>query len=247
MRTGADAGLVPCYTAFMPLVTYEAHETLAVIRMDDGKANALSYDMMDALDEALTRAEKEAGAVVLAGRAGRYCAGFDLKQMMAGVEQAQALVSRGAEALLRLYMLPLPLIIACGGHALAGGALVVLTGDVRVVARGAYRIGLNEVQIGMPMPVLAMELARDRLVPRHLGMATMGATIVDPERSVEHGWFDEVVDEDKLMTAALDHARRLSALPRDAYAKTKRALREKTVKYVREMMVEDMKRLTPPV
>ena len=231
----------------MPHVVYEPRDTIALIRMDDGKANALSYEMMDALDEALTRAEKDAAAVVLAGRPGRFCAGFDLKLMMAGLDQACALVTRGADLLLRLYALPMPLVNACSGHALAGGALMVLTGDVRIATRGAFRIGLNEVQIGMPVPILAMELARDRLEPRHLTAATLFATVVDPEEAKTVGWVDEVEDEAKVLDSAMAHATRLSGLSRSAYAKTKLTLRERTVRYVRETLAFDMKRMTPPV
>ena len=230
----------------MPPVLYEPRDTVALLRMDDGKANALSYEMMDALDEALTRAEKEAAAVVLTGRVGRFCAGFDLKLMMAGVDQARALVKRGGELLLRLYALPQPLVIACSGHALAGGALVVLTGDLRIAARGAFRIGLNEVQIGMPLPILAMELARDRLSRRHLTAATLFATIVEPEQAVSVGWVDEVVDEAKLLDRAIEEAKRLGSLSRNPYSKTKLALRERTIQYIRDTMEADMLRLTPP-
>lgn len=231
----------------MSHVTYEARDTVALVRMDDGKANALGYALMDALDAALDRAEKEAAAVILTGRAGRFSAGFDLTEMMAGVDKARALVTRGAHLLLRLYALPLPLVIACTGHALAAGALMVLTGDLRIAARGAFRIGLNEVQIGMPVPVLAMELARDRLNPAHLIAATLFATVVDPEKAVVAGWVDEVADDAALVDVALAHAKRLSALPRDAYAKTKTALRERNIRYVRETLASDMERLTPPV
>lgn len=231
----------------MSPVSLEIRDGVALVRMDDGKANALSYAMMDALDGALDRAEKEASAVVLAGRAGRFCAGFDLQEMMAGPDRARALVTRGADALLRLYALPMPLVIACTGHALAGGALLMLTGDVRVGTRGAFRVGLNEVQLGMPVPVLAMELARDRLAPSHLIRSTLFAEVVDPERAVAAGWMDELADADALIEQSLAHGKRLGQLPRDAYAKSKTILRERTIKYIRETLPEDMKRLTPPV
>src|SRR5262249_9489429 len=97
-------------------LTYNLEDSIAVVRMDDGKANALSVAMIDALLAALDRAEREAKAVVLAGRAERFCAGFDLRVMMAGPEQATALLVRGSDLLLRLYALPLPLVIACSGH-----------------------------------------------------------------------------------------------------------------------------------
>src|SRR4029079_13155145 len=122
-------------------LTYSLEDSIAVIRMDDGKANALSVTMIDALLAALDRAEGEAKAIVLAGRDERFCAGFDLRVMMSGPEQATALLTRGSELLMRLYEATLPLVIACTGHALAGGALVVLTGDLRIGAQGAFKIG----------------------------------------------------------------------------------------------------------
>src|SRR6185369_13460742 len=129
------------------------------------------------------RAEKEAQAIVLSGRPDRFCAGFDLKVMMSGPENATALLVRGSDLLMKLYGASIPLVIACTGHALAGGALVLLTGDVRIGAAGAFRIGLNEVSIGMPVPVLAMELARDRLSPTDLACATLMAQIYTPEEA----------------------------------------------------------------
>ncbi len=230
----------------MPHVTFELRDKVAVVGMDDGKANALGFAMMDAVEAALARAEREAAAVVLVGRKGRFSAGFDLAEMMAGADQARAMVRRGADFLLRVYTLPMPLVVACTGHALAGGALLVLTGDVRVIARGAFRIGLNEVQIGLPVPVLAMELARDRLHPSHLTAATLFADVADPERAVTVGFADELASEEGLLDAALAHARRLTALPREAYAKTKVSLRGPTVRHVRDTLEEDLARLGPP-
>jgi enoyl-CoA hydratase len=230
----------------MPVVSCEIQNGIALVQMDDGKANALSYALMDELDAALDRATKEARAVVLAGRPGKFCAGFDLKTMMAGVEQARALVTRGAGLLMRLYTHPQPLVMACTGHALAGGSLVLLTGDIRIATSGPFKIGLNEVQIGMPVPVLAMELARDRLDPRFFVRSTLFAEVVDPNAALFAGWVDEVVSDAELLDRARAEATRLAALPADAYAKTKTIMRERTVKYVNEMLVADMARLTPP-
>lgn len=229
----------------MSTVHYAPRDHVAVLGLDDGKANALSYAMIDALDAALDRAEREARAVVLTGRPGRFCAGFDLQEMMGGPERARALVSRGADLLLRLYLYPKPLVTACTGHALAGGALLLLTGDLRLAARGAFRVGLNEVQIGLPVPVLAMELARDRLRPEHLTAATLFAEIADPERAIAVGFVDELTDDADLVDRAVAHAKRLADLPPYAYAKTKLTLRERTVQYVRDTLAHDLERLVP--
>jgi enoyl-CoA hydratase len=200
--------------------------------MDDGKANALSETMIDALLDALSRAEKEAAAMVLVGRPDRFCAGFDLKVMMSGPEPAKNLLRRGANLLMRLYGAEVPLVMACTGHALAGGALVVLTGDVRIGADGPYRIGLNEVSIGLPVPILAMELARDRLLPSELGRATLESRIYAPAEAAKAGYLDEVVAPDAVLTRAMDEAKRLTGLSKTAYHASKKILRGKTIDYI---------------
>jgi enoyl-CoA hydratase len=224
-----------------PLVSFELSDEVAVIRMDDGKANALGPEMLDALDAAFDRAEREAKAVVLTGRPGRFCAGFDLKHMMAGPERARALVVRGADVLLRAYAHPQPLVVACTGHALAGGALVVLCGDVRIGAAGEFKIGLNEVAIGLPLPILAIELARDRLDPRRLTEATLLARQYDPEAAREAGYLDEVVPAEQLMARALDEARRLAQLGSSPFSASKRALRRDSIRHIRETLDENIR------
>lgn len=224
--------------------THEAGVT--VLQMDDGKANALSPKMIEDLGAALDAAEGRGDAVVLTGRDGRFSAGFDLKVMMTSIEAATSLVRSGGELLLRLYMFPRPLVIACSGHALAGGALLVLVGDHRVAAAGAFRVGLNEVSIGMPLPILAQELARDRLTASELTRATLFAHVYDPEGARVAGYVDAVVDAAELLATAKAEAARLAAFPAPAYAATKERLRERTVAYIRDTVERDMARLVPP-
>ena len=228
------------------LVTYTRDGNVALIQMDDGKANALSVAMIDGLLEALTRAEAEAGAVVLAGRADRFCAGFDLRVMMSGPDAAKDLLRRGSTLLMRLYGATIPLVIACTGHALAGGALVVLTGDHRVGASGPYKLGLNEVSIGMPVPVLAMELARDRLAPSELVRATLLAGVYAPEEATRAGYLDEVVAPGEVLARATAEATRLGAFSRSAFQATKTRLRGQTIDHITRSLDEDMRDLMMP-
>src|SRR5512145_790348 len=114
------------------LVRFSLEGSVARLHFDDGKANVISPVSLPALNAALDRAEKEAGAVVLFGRAGRFCAGFDLGTMQSGDDPARRLVAGGALLAARLAGSPLPVVIGCGGHALAMGALLLLGADLRL-------------------------------------------------------------------------------------------------------------------
>ncbi|MEO6419356.1 MAG: crotonase/enoyl-CoA hydratase family protein [Polyangiaceae bacterium] len=229
------------------ILEYTLEGTTAVLQMDDGKANALSDAMIDALIAALARAEKEASAIVLTGRPERFCAGFDLKVMMSGPDNATALLLRGSDLLMKLYGVSVPLVIACTGHALAGGALVLLTGDVRFGVSGAYRIGLNEVSIGLPVPVLAMELARDRLLGAELARATLMAQIYTPDEAVRVGYLDAVGPADQVLARAKEEAAKLAGLSRTAFAATKTRLRGKTIAHIQATLADDLKSLLAPL
>ena len=215
------------------IVRHRLDEKVAVIEMDDGKVNAISRSMIDALNRALDRAEKEAKAIVLCGRTGRFSGGFDLGAMRAGAEQARALVGGGAELALRLYAFPLPVVIACTGHAIAMGAVLLLSGDTRLGAEGAFKIGLNEVSIGLALPPFALRLAEARLSKRHLVRATLEAEIYAPSRAVDAGFLDRVTSPEGLAVEALAEANRLAALDPLAFQATKVGLRSDTIARIR--------------
>lgn len=228
------------------MLDYAQDDRVAHLRLDDGKANALSHAAIDALQAALDRAEKEAAAVCLLGRTGKLCAGFDLAVMRSGPEAMSRLVSAGAELCLRMAVYPLPIVVGCTGHALAAGALLLLSSDARIGARGDFKIGLNEVAIGMALPIFAVELARERLSKRHLLRATTQAELYSPDTAVDAGFLDSVCAPQELAPAALAEARRLAALPQPAFGRTKLALRGQMVASLRATLAEDMARLTGP-
>lgn len=228
-------------------VNYTLEDEVALIQLDDGKANALSFDLMDALMDALDRAESEARAVILTGRPGRFSAGFDLKVMTSGIDAAIGMLRRGGDVLTRLYAFPRPVVAACTGHAVAGGALLLLTADRRLGVRGDFKIGLNEVAIQMTLPRLGMELARDRLDPRRLTEATLFARLYAPDEAEEAGYLDAVVEPDALMGQAMTEAQALGRLPRAAFAGTKQRLREYTLARIAERFDADLVELAAPL
>ena len=228
-------------------VRYERRDAVALITLDDGKANAVSPALVAALNAALDRAEAEAQAVVLAGRPGRFSAGFDLSVMTGGIDAMRALITSGAEVALRMYMFPRPLVIACTGHALAAGAVFLCTADVRMGAAGPFKLGLNEVSIQLPLPTFAMELARARLAPRWFTQSVTQARIYDPAGACEAGYLDEVAPAETVVDAALARAAQLAALPDPAFRLTKERERGAIVAAVRATLDADIDTLTMPV
>jgi enoyl-CoA hydratase len=214
--------------------TVEINNDIALIRMDDGKANAINFEMIAALNAVLDKAEAEAKAIVLAGRDGRFSGGFDLNAFASlGADGVYKLLDAGAELLLRLYGGPLPVVAACTGHAIAMGVFILNACDTRVGTSGDYKIGANEAVTGMQLPIFAMELSRDRLSPTHLTRATIQGFIYDPAGAVEAGYLDMLADADKVEATALAVAGQLAQLPGKAYAWNKKSIRKGTLDRIR--------------
>ena len=202
----------------------EARYTL--ITMDDGKANALGFEMLAQLNAALDKAEEAGKVVVICGRPGKFSAGFDLSVMGEGGDAMIDLLRCGANLSRRLLAFPTPVVLAVSGHALAMGALLLLSADYRVGVHGTYKIGLNEVAIGMTLPYFGIELARARLASNHLGPAVNLARVYDATGAQEAGYLDEAVSEEDLLHRALFMAEQFSALNMDAHRQTKARVRE---------------------
>ncbi len=217
---------------------------VAVIRIDDGKANALGHTAMDGINAALDDAA-DARAVVLLGREGKFSAGFDLGEIKKGPDAAQAIVRKGAELCMRLYGFPAPVLAGSDGHALAAGAVVLMSCDIRIASDTPGRVGLPETTIGMPLPVFATELARDRLSRRHFTAATLLGTTYSPEDAVDVGFVDRVVPaadlESTILEVAAAHAEALSP---SGFATTRINVRQATIDHVRATLDEDLPNFT---
>jgi enoyl-CoA hydratase len=227
-------------------VTTSIEDGVAVIRLDDGKANAVSHAVIDALHAALDRATEDAEAVCIVGREGKFSAGFDLSVMTQGADATRGLVGAGGELLMRIYGHEQPTVAAVTGHALAAGALLVLSCDTRIGADVPAKIGLNETAIGMGLPRYAVELARERLSKRHFTRATAQAEIYSPTTAVDAGYLDRVVALDELEPAAITEARRLGEFRTSAYGLTKSQGRSAIIAEVLDGLAADMELMVPP-
>ena len=204
-------------------VTVEQRGKVLVVTIDDGKANALSTQLSRQLESVIDRAasDPEVGAVVIAGRPGRFSGGFDLGVFKSGDAKAiREMVAAGGALVRRIYGAGIPVVAACTGHAVAAGALMLLGCDCRIGPDVDVKIGLNEVAIGLLLPDWALAIAEERLSRRHLQAAVAGARLYDGRGAVDAGFLDAVVDPDDVLEAALAEASELAELDPAAYAAT---------------------------
>ena len=175
-------------------VTYTIDDGVAVVRLDDGKVNVISHRVLELLHAALDESIASASSVAIIGRDGKLSAGFDLTEMTAGAENAQALVGAGGRLLMRDLRPP-----AAGGASASPATpspparCSRSSCDTRIGGDGPAKIGLNETAIGMGLPQYAVELAQARIAPAHLVRAAVQAEIYDPAGAVEAGYLDQVV------------------------------------------------------
>lgn len=211
-------------------VEFSEETNHCLIQMDDGKANALGFELLAQLDAALDQAEASGKVVIITGRPGKFSAGFDLTVMGAGGEPMLDLLRKGAGIAQRLVSFPAPVILAATGHALAMGGLLLLSADYRIGIHGNYKIGLNEVAIGMTLPWFGVELARARLAPAHLERAVSLAMLYNATGAVEAGFLDEAVDEEQLLPRAIALAEQFATINMEAHRGSKLRTREQLIK-----------------
>ncbi|MEY3806660.1 MAG: hypothetical protein RIR69_1472 [Actinomycetota bacterium] len=208
--------------------------------MNDGKANAMSLAMQESINAALDHAEAAQLPVVLSGRPGLFCAGFDLKTLAASGQPAVDMLRGGLDLSVRLLEFPTPVIAACTGHAIAMGIFILTSCDYRIGAAGDYRYSANEVAIGMTMPWSTIEILRQRLTPTAVTRAVLFAENFTPDNAIAMGIIDEVVPADDVMSRAISFAQQLASLDKTAHAGSKKRLRTDTLAAIRAGLGKDV-------
>ena len=206
-------------------VTYTRTDLVSTIGMDDGKVNVFSIPTLRALNRAFDQAEQDQTVVLLHGRPGCFSAGFDLGTLRGPPQDALTLLRMGASLAERILSFPAPVVVACTGHAFPAGAFLLMAADVRLGADGPFRLGLNEVRIGLTLPWFAIVLARHRLTPAHFDHATVTGDMFDPHTAREAGLLDVVVPPAELLARAHSVAQDLASIDRSAHAATKLRVR----------------------
>ncbi|MEW6270792.1 MAG: crotonase/enoyl-CoA hydratase family protein [Thermodesulfobacteriota bacterium] len=219
--------------------TIAIEDGIAWITLDDGKVNAMSVEMLRDVAGALDAAEAAGAVTVLAGREGVFSAGFDLGTFQRGADATRDMVLAGARLIERLLAFPRPVVAACTGHAYPMGAFLLLASDVRLGASGPWRIGLNEVAIGITVPYFALELARHRLTPPGYARITTAAMFA-PEEAFGLGYLDRVVPPARLRDEVRAEAGRLLRLDAASYVATKARANERVLSAVRAAIEREL-------
>ena len=217
---------------------------VAVLSMRNGKANAIGPAFLDRLSSQLDALERSgAAALVVIGEGKAFSAGLDLPQLIAldgpGLER---FICRFSEVMLRVFTLPLPVVAAVNGHAIAGGCVLALQADVRIAAASELGIGLNEVALGLGLPALVVETLRAQVPPSSLVPIALEGRLFLPEEARAVGLVDAVVPADRLLVEARSRAEALAALPGPAFRQIKKALRAPVVAAIRAARKEDARR-----
>ena len=214
-------------------VHYNLQDQVATIRIDDGKRNALSPQVLHEIYQALDRAESDRAIVIMTGRESVFSAGFDLHVMKRGGVNALLMLRAGYALTARIMAYPYPVIAACNGHALAMGVFMMLSADYVLGSRGDFKIAANEVAIGLTMPRVAAAMLRHRLNPAAYQRAVTVSEYFNVEAALSAGFFDQLVDPADLMPHAEACADKFKELDPRAHRASKRRIRAALIRKVR--------------
>lgn len=214
-------------------VHYSLRDRVATIRIDDGKRNALSPQVLSEIYGAFDRAEADGALVIITGRESVFSAGFDLNVMKRGGRTALGMLRSGYALTARVMAYPYPVIAACNGHSLAMGVFLMLSADYVIGSRGDFKIAANEVAIGLTMPRVAAAMLQHRLSPSAYQRAVTLSNYFDVDAALAAGFFDELVEPAELMTRAEACATAFLKLDAHAHTASKRRIRKALIRKIR--------------
>ena len=199
----------------------EVTDGVTIVRFDNPPVNALDLDLLEVITASMRKVE---GPVVITGAGRCFSAGVDLRALAdGGAEYAGRFVTALSEAFLAVFDHPAPVVAAINGHAIAGGCVLAMCADVRLMSGGT--IGLTELSVGVPFPVAALEICRF-VMGTSVTRAALQAKTIDADTALARGWVDAVVPNDELISQATATARELGQYSPAAYAATKRQLHQ---------------------
>lgn len=197
------------------------------LRLNRPPVNALTAELMCALREAIDDASRDGvRALILSGSAGRFSGGLDVPLLLGLDRPAMAVLWRELYALIRaIACSPIPIAAAMTGHAPAGGTVLALFCDWRVMAAEDYKLGLNEVQVGIPLPPVLLGALRRVVGSRQGERLAVSGMLISPQEALRLGLVDELAALPDVIPRALEWCQGMLALPQEAMLATRREAR----------------------
>ena len=222
------------------MISREDRGSVAVLRMEHGKVNAIDVDLFTELRGQLEEVERSATAVVLTGAGKAFSAGVDLFRVLEGgkdyLQRFLPVLMLGLE---KLFLFPKPVVAAINGHAIAGGCIMACACDYRVGAESDALMGVPELLVGVPFPPLALEIARSAVSHSHLQEIVYTGRYYSMEQALRRGMVDETVSAEALLTRACEVAEQFGNIPSRAFQIAKRQIRQPYVDHAKRFGESD--------
>ncbi len=203
------------------MLDLEERGGITIVRLAHGKVNALDVELLQAIEKTFSSLDSHK-AVVLTGAGRSLSAGVDLKRITdGGLEYVKVFRPALSAAIKSVFCHPGPVVAAVNGHAIAGGCVLAVACDVRLMAGGT--IGLSEMRVGVPFPGVPLEVMRHALGPATRRFV-LSAELLSPVQALAAGLIDRITEPKTLLDEALAEAGRLARISPDVYAFTKRQL-----------------------
>tara|TARA_B100001758_G_scaffold85503_1_gene72775 strand:- start:1450 stop:2145 length:696 start_codon:yes stop_codon:yes gene_type:complete len=219
------------------IATLKKEDNISTITLDDGKANVFSSEMSKQVNACLDQVETESGCLIITGKEGMFSAGLDLKTIQGGdIEKIQEMSVSAFKLLARIFSFPRPVIAACSGHGIALGTFLLCCCDYRIGVKGEFMLGANEMRTNMVIPTPILELIKFRVNDSHKYRAVLGAEMYSLTDAQDAGLIDEVVNQDELISVAIEKAKDLATMGHPSYSLTKELFIAEPMSKINEAM-----------
>ena len=224
------------------MIKTDINGDIGIISLDRPPVNAINPELVSSLSQALDsfKSDDKINGVVLQGRDGIFSAGLDITHLFPkGREYIDSFWKDFSTLLVNMFSFPKPLYSSIGGHCPAGGTVMVIMSDYRIMSKGKYVIGLNEVDVGLTVPYGIGMVFQYVVGMRNAEELLLKAKLVSPDEALRVGLVDELCDPETLLDTTLERIAAASDLHSAQQTKTKQILREQTLDIVQQNINRD--------
>lgn len=230
----------------MNTIKVSVKDRLATITLDRGKSNALNRELITELDEMLQNisADDNVGGVILTGTAPFFSAGLDLIELYDyNEEEAKSFWTLFLNFTANMVAFKKPIVAAISGHSPAGGCVMAVACDYRIMAEGQYIIGLNEVPVGIIVPNSIFQLYSFWIGKAEASRSLLTGKLYNPEEALKAGLVDELVKSESLLTAAERKIKKYMELEGNTWSQTKLNIREELIAITRKDQSAELEKM----